>query len=118
MHARMRAHAMRRIGRMVALLLQVALVALSLQMTGALHIVADVVFDDAHSDCDGGAGDDDDCPPGCPTCHTCAHAQVPYVSRAEVVPGAWAHFVLRRERVSAAAPPSQPPGSVFRPPRA
>src|SRR5262245_25297240 len=107
-----------RIGRLVLAAARILALALSIQMTGAPHVLADAFFGDACGDCSSDERRGDPCPPGCPTCHTCAHAQVPYVPRPETVQGAWALLVLRRERPSAVAPPSSPPGSVFRPPRA
>ena len=117
MHART---ARARVGRFVLIAAQIVALALSIQLTGAPHILADAAFGDDCGDCsqDDRERNDDTCPPGCPTCHTCAHAQVPYVPRAEIVHAACAPLVLRRERPSRESPPLLPPGSVFRPPRA
>jgi hypothetical protein len=103
-------------------LLQVVALAFAAQMSGVAHPIADLVFHDvcAAQSMDGRPADGDDdseCPPGCPSCHSCAHAQVPYVRKAprlEVPPLVTVidtppstHFALPRGELP----------FVFRPPR-
>jgi hypothetical protein len=114
---------LRRFAARATLAMRVLAVALAVSLSGFAHFAADVAF--AHEDtCETGEGDpcSDDgdgkqCPPGCPTCH-CAHAQVPYVARATPC-------VLSADRADDellapvdVAPPSPPPRTLFRPPRA
>lgn len=109
----------------VALVLRVAQVvvlALAIQVSGAAHVVADLVFhDDGAAQCGdggGGAGDDDrDCPPGCPTCHACAHAQVPYAPAAPALGVAPVVTVTQRVHVGHCSLPRGEPPFVYRPPR-
>lgn len=112
----------RRLGR-VLLLLQVCAAVLALQVSGFPHLFADAVFhDDCAADCDheSSPGDDgdSDCPPGCPTCHACAHAQAMYVPRAigALVPPAIA--ITPPPTESERAPTLPFSDSVYRPPRA
>ena len=110
-----------RLARYLLVALQVLTVALSLQISGLAHRVADALFDDdAAAECGReGSGDQDDseCPPGCPSCHGCAHAQSLYVPPAGAIMGPPILGVLaaptREERV----PPLPILDSVFRPPR-
>jgi hypothetical protein len=110
----------RKIVLVVARLVQIVALVFAVQMSGVAHRVADLLFhDDCAAQCGHERSDDDDseCPPGCPTCHTCAHAQVPYVPGAPslalppvvtlVVPPDAEHFALPRGEVL----------TVFRPPR-
>jgi len=103
--------------------MQALCVVMSVQVSGLAHVAADA-FDRitcASADCDHErAGDDrdDECPPGCPTCHACAHPQVPYTPRGVYVPAAPVLLVVHRDRGDATAPPSRFLPSVFRPPRA
>ena len=119
---RWRAWRARRFGRFLVAL-QVLALALSLQVSGLAHGLADLCF---HDDCAGecerdplnDTDGDSECPPGCPSCHACVHVQSLYVpvGAALVAPAV----------TDVAVPPlaaSQPPGnpfraSVFRPPRA
>ena len=75
--------------RMLAVvgLIRVLVILLALNLSGVAHRIADVLF---HDDAGEPSRDDDDsdCSPGCPTCHSCAHAQVPYVPRAAHVESA------------------------------
>ncbi len=102
--------------------MQVLCVAMSIQVSGLAHFAADA-FDRATcaaDDCDHRrAGDDGDgeCPPGCPTCHTCAHAQAPYTPHATSLLDAPVLFVADREPVDTMSPPSRRLPGVFRPPR-
>lgn len=69
------------------LVIRALAVLLALQVSGLAHFSADVLFhDDCSADCSHektrGHDTDSDCPPGCPTCHACTHAQAMYVPRA------------------------------------
>lgn len=110
-----------RFARAALLLLRAVAVCLSLQMSGFLHFATDLWLDGeaaarhfSESEGDG----DDDCPPGCPTCH-CVHASpvlpIPFEAPAsKLLPAfevTWAPYEAR-------SPASPAPPSVYRPPRA
>ena len=102
--------------------LKVLAVLLALQLSGVAHFAMDVlVHFDCSAECDHERSTDDDrreCPPGCPTCHACAHAQAGYVPR---TPRLVVMPILRvpaPELAEDHAPPSRELPSVFRPPRA
>jgi len=112
----------RRVSRAAIVLAQSLALVLGLQLSGIAHQLADAVMDTfgAHEDeapCD--AGDDDrDCPPGCPACHACAHAQSFLAPRAgeTVLPPLLVVTAPPLDDVR--APTSMPPSNVYRPPRA
>ena len=108
--------------RAVMLLFQLLAVTLALQVSSFAHVAADVLehLDDA-ADCDherSGDDGDDECPPGCPTCHSCAHAQAFYVPRATCLLRAPISNVQPRVLNVDDMPPPLALPSVFRPPRA
>jgi hypothetical protein len=115
------ARARGRIGRGVLAVLQALVIALSVQLSGVHHVMADALFGEHAADCGGAGGDtsdDEDCPPGCPTCHTCAHAQVPYVRTPDVTTTTMASIAVPREWRDESPPPSGPRPPPDRPPRA
>jgi len=97
-------------------------VCLALQMSGLPHFVLDLwlhgeAATQHFSACSDGG--DDDCPPGCPSCH-CVHVSpaLPVVAEtfgaSRLLPAfemAWAPYEAR-------TPPSLAPPGVYRPPRA
>src|SRR5260221_10876543 len=66
-------------------LLQLVAVVLALQISSFAHFASDVLNHlDCSADCDHEHSTDEgdrEGPPGCPTCHTYAHAQMLYVQR-------------------------------------
>ncbi len=98
--------------------MQILVVLLSFQISSVAHEVAHAFFeDDSATDCDD-EREDSDCPPGCPTCHGCAHAQALYVPRGIAAP-----LPPTTMQAPAAAKDDDAPlfsfrDSVFRPPRA
>lgn len=110
----------RRLG--VLWLLNVLTFVVAMQVSGLPHQVVDLVFhDDCAADCEHGTDTDEDgseCPPGCPTCHNCVHAQALYVSEnvgGLTMPPAMNEAAVERR---ADGPPTNPiRDSVFRPPR-
>ena len=110
-----------RLLRSLLVTLQALTIALSLQISGAAHRLADVFFeDDAGEECGReGSGDQDDseCPPGCPSCHGCAHAQSLYVPPAGGILAPPILEVLAAPTGDERVPPLPILDSVFRPPR-
>ena len=105
-------------------LLNVLTFVAAMQVSGLPHQVVDlVVHDDCADDCEHSDTDDDDdgseCPPGCPTCHNCVHAQALYVP--ENAAGLTMPPAMNEGATEPRddAPPTNPfRDSVFRPPRA
>ena len=110
-----------RAGRAVLRVVQAVAVVLALQISGFAHFAVDVLEHlQCSADCEHERSSDDDggeCPPGCPTCHSCAHAQAGYVPRAPslIIPPDVGERA--REREVGGVPPSQDLPSLFRPPR-
>lgn len=97
--------------------MQVLVVLLSFQISGVAHRIADTLFaDDCAADC-GDEGDDSDCPPGCPTCHVCVHAQALYVPRGIAAPLPPTTMLAPAAAIDDDAPLFSFRDSVFRPPR-
>lgn len=115
-HARLR----RQLGRLLVLL-QVLGVILSFQIAGLAHPLADAVFGE---DCAAECGDensnepDSECPPGCPTCHGCAHAQALYAPRVAAPLAPPTLELIPAPMLHESAPQQPLLESVFRPPRA
>jgi hypothetical protein len=106
---------------LIILLLQILAVSLVLQISDLAHVAADVLGHlDATADCGherSGDSGDRECPPGCPTCHSCAHAQAPYVPRTAHV--GTAPITIAPAPDEEDGPPTQNErSSIFRPPRA
>ena len=102
--------------------MQVLALALALQISGFAHRLADLVFqDDCAADCGreplDDADGDSECPPGCPTCHACAHAQSLYVPGAVAMTGPPLTEVSEPPRAASDPPPDSFHASLFRPPR-
>lgn len=96
---------------------------LALQVSGFAHTFADAVFHgDCAADCDHDAapGEDrnTDCPPGCPTCHACSHAQAMYAPRVIGALMPPCISITPQPDVNASAPTSPFLDSVYHPPRA
>lgn len=95
------------------------LVALALQLTGALHVAIDTLSLSADEARAHVADDDDDgdCPPGCPTCHHAngGVAAPPPPGIEQITPA----FVLQdhRRSVPFLRPPTPALDTLFRPPR-
>ncbi len=110
-------------GRLLLHAMRLLAFALAVQLSGSPHLLADAVFGHEDSWDLGSAdpcSDDEDgrqCPPGCPTCH-CVHAQVPFTSRIEPPQDLPRLFVPTYGERRDEFPPSPPPRSLFRPPRA
>lgn len=112
----------RRLGRWLPLLRAIAAV-LVFQVSGFAHAFADAVLnDDCTADCSHegstGGGRSSECPPGCPTCHACSHAQAMYVPRAIGAPVPPAIAITPPPQESDRAPTLAFDDSVYRPPRA
>ena len=112
----------RRAALVLVRLLQVFSVIFAFQLSGLPHRLADLAFhDDCGDGCDHGPmrGDDDDgdCPPGCPSCHSCSHVQAPYVPRAVLAPLSPPLMLVRHVRAGDATPPQRDLPAIFRPPR-
>lgn len=102
---------------------KVLVLMLAVQMSGVAHHIADLVFhDDRDAHCgherSGGTDDDSECPPGCPTCHACAHAQVPYVPGTPSLTVSPLARVIDRPRPEPFGLPRGEVPFVYRPPRA
>jgi hypothetical protein len=109
----------RRLVRAASLWLRVLAVCLGLHLSGLVHFAIDMWLEgeaaaEHFSDC---SEDDEDCPPGCTSCH-CVHgtAALPAAPMGPLtlLPAfevAWAPY-------QAGTPPSLAPPGVYRPPRA
>lgn len=119
---RTRGRAPPRFVRAVLLLLRALAMCLALHLSGLVHFALDRWHGDdtAHhaSDCPDDGGDED-CPPGCPSCH-CVHVSpalpVPFATLgpSRLLPAyemAWTPYEAR-------TPPALAPPGVYRPPRA
>ena len=103
-------------------MLRAFIVLFALHLSGAAHFVADAW---EHVDCSAECGheatsddDEQDCPPGCPSCHACSHRQA--VAPSAIAAPIGAPMVV--ESVFVHATPTHPPRgertSIDRPPRA
>ena len=110
--------------RGAAWVLWIAVALIALQLTGAVHVLADAIFSDEPclASMSGGCSDEAagmDCPPGCPSCH-CAHGGVgslPSRASSELLP-----IADDASQTLALTDPRSPKTSsyhafVFRPPR-
>ncbi len=107
--------------RAALLLVRAVVVCLALQMSGVLHFVVDLWLEGeaaaAHF-AEGQGDDDEDCPPGCPTCH-CVHASPALPIQLDALaPELLPAFEMTWAPYEARTPPPLEPRSVYRPPRA
>ncbi len=95
----------------------------SLQLSGAMHVLGDVVelalaidpHDGHDDDCDRG---DRDCPPGCPSCHTAHAGAAPIAPAIELrVAGAAVVSQLPAPSGTRDGPPAPTTQTLERPPR-
>jgi len=120
-----RGHLTRRLRRAFALFVRTLAAILALQLSGAPHVIEDLAdtflaseSGIEHHDCDDES--DQDCPPGCPSCH-CTHPNVlPSAQTDDLF--AWLGCLPGSELADlpyeSTAPPQPQLPSVFRPPRA
>lgn len=99
------------------LCVRVVLVGLAIQASGAPHVVAHAfeIDDDADEE---ESHDDGECPPGCPSCHGCAHVQVAIASSRDLDLAPAEAVMMRRDLAAITHPPSPLRDSLYRPPRA
>lgn len=110
----------RRFARAVSILFRAVAVCLAMTLSGALHFAVDLWLDgDAAAEhFSGGSGDEDqDCPPGCASCH-CVHASALPVPIEALAPSRLLPaFEVAWSPYESGAPPKVAPPSVYRPPR-
>jgi hypothetical protein len=111
-----------RLVRAASILLRAVAVCLAMSLSGALHFAVDLWLDgDAAAEHFSGCSDegDEDCPPGCASCH-CTHASpaLPTLLDAFAPSRLLPAYEVAWTPYEDGAPPLRAPPTVYRPPRA
>lgn len=106
--------------RLLVAVVRAVLVMLAVQASGLPHLVADAFVADELAEHSSPCSDDDDksCPPGCPSCHVCGHVQAVFVPLTAPLSVTVRDVETPHGVVTSPLPPTPPPASFFRPPRA